>query len=340
MDYIVDKVKENIESYLMEDMEHQNKVIDFILYNPETKETQVVASDGLEEMILFASHTKGQDKDYWTIPEWDFNFDEYFFKELQNGYEIGYITNDTHYGLWNTIADLYPSNELNNENGVKKYLQFCKENNITKEYLDDVMKMQIPDIMKYYEYPIGVIEQKGKNIIMSKENFDKQNETAYIAFVLVYDLLNKEISNSNNPKCDLSYDICNEIASNFLESKEYKNSKYSTYEMLQEWLENNQDKVKEYLGIDTPNNLTRHLEDGIYVMDLGYRKEQPVALVRQENDENKQYIIAFNYRIKDNKMDWAYGYYYDDNINKAKEDFKKVLNGGNLSKTFERKDER
>lgn len=340
MDYIVDKVKENIESYLMEDMEHQNKVIDFILYNPETKETQVVASDGLEEIILFAPHTKGQDKDYWTIPEWDFNFDEYFFKELQNGYEIGYITDDIHYGLWNTIADLYPSNELNNENGVKKYLQFCKENNITKEYLDDVMKMQIPNIMKYYEYPIGVIEQKGKNIIMSKENFDKQNETAYIAFVLGYDLLNKEISNSNNPECDLSYDICNEIASNFLESKEYKNSKYSTYEMLQEWLENNQDKVKEYLEIDTPNNLTRHLEDGIYVMDLGYRKEQPVALVRRGNDENKQYIIAFNYRIKDNKMDWAYGYYYDDNINKAKEDFKKVLNGGNLSKTFERKDER
>jgi len=48
----------------------------------------------------------------------------------------------------------------------------------------------------------------------------------------------------------------------------------------------------------------------------------------------KEYIIAFDYNIKDNKMDWSYGYYYGNNIHKAKQDFNHVLNGGNLFNTF------
>ena len=33
-------------------------------------------------------------------------------------------------------------------------------------------------------------------------------------------------------------------------------------------------------------------------------------------------------------------YYYDKDLTKAKEDFNKAINGGNLSKTFERKEDR
>ena len=51
-------------------------------------------------------------------------------------------------------------------------------------------------------------------------------------------------------------------------------------------------------------------------------------------DNSKEYIIAFNYKIIDKKIDWAYGYYYNDDILKAKQDFSKVLSGGNLADTF------
>lgn len=339
MDDIVSQVKNNIESYLMEDMENQNKVIDFILYNPETKETQVLASDGLEDIILFAPFTKEQENGYMKVPEWDFNFDEYFFKELQNGYEIGFINDDSNYGLWNTINDLYPE-DIDNKDGVQKYLQYCKDNNITRDYLDNVMKMSVPDIMQHYEYPNGIVEINGNNVSMSKETLDKQSETSYITFVLGYDLLNKELQNSNYPECDLSYDFCNSLASKFLESKEYHNNKYSTYEMLQEWIDNNKNIVNEYLGIDESKNFTRQLDNDIFVIDVGYRREQPIALVQRGKGNDKEYVVAFNYRIKDEKMDWAYGYYYDKDLNKAKEDFNKVINGGNLYKTFERKEER
>jgi hypothetical protein len=339
MDDIVSQVKNDIESYLMEDMENQNKVIDFILYNPETKETQVLASDGLEDIILFAPFTKEQENGYMKVPEWDFNFDEYFFKELQNGYEIGFINDDSNYGLWNTINDLYPE-DIDNKDGVQKYLQYCKDNNITRDYLDNVMKMSVPDIMQHYEYPNGIVEINGNNVSMSKETLDKQSETSYITFVLGYDLLNKELQNSNYPECDLSYDFCNSLASKFLESKEYHNNKYSTYEMLQEWIDNNKNLVNEYLGNDESKNFTRQLDNDIFVIDVGYRREQPIALVQRGKGNDKEYVVAFNYRIKDEKMDWAYGYYYDKDLNKAKEDFNKVINGGNLYKTFERKEER
>lgn len=80
---------------------------------------------------------------------------------------------------------------------------------------------------------------------------------------------------------------------------------------------------------------TRNLDNGIYVIDLGYRNETPVALVKRTAGEYSEYIIGFNYEIKDNKMDWGYGYYYGKDITKARHDFNKVLKGGNLADTFD-----
>ena len=79
------------------------------------------------------------------------------------------------------------------------------------------------------------------------------------------------------------------------------------------------------------------LDGGMYVIDLGYRNKQPVALIEKTmQDNSKEYIIAFNYKITDKKIDWAYGYYYNENISKAKQDFNKVLSGVNLANTFDK----
>lgn len=78
------------------------------------------------------------------------------------------------------------------------------------------------------------------------------------------------------------------------------------------------------------------LENGMKILKKGNRKNQPVALVeRKFKDGKKEYIIAFNYEIKGNSIEWGYGYYYSDNIKKAKEDFNRVLNGENLADTFQ-----
>lgn len=82
------------------------------------------------------------------------------------------------------------------------------------------------------------------------------------------------------------------------------------------------------------DNFTRKLDNDIYVIDLGYRGTEPVALVKRKVEKFEEYIIGFNYEIKDNKMKWGYGYYYGKDIDKAKEDFEKVKAGGNLADTF------
>lgn len=85
---------------------------------------------------------------------------------------------------------------------------------------------------------------------------------------------------------------------------------------------------------------TRELDNGMFVMDVGFRNEEPLALIeRTFKNGTKEYIIAFNYEIKDNSINWGYGYYYNENIDKAKEDFARVLKGENLADTFENKED-
>lgn len=385
----VEQVKSEIESFLKDNMEHQDKHIDFILINPDTDETICYASDGVEEMIVFAPYTKENDKGYLDIPEWDFNYDSYVFEELEKGYRVGYISDETHYGIWNSLQELYPV-DIEHKDGVQNYLQFCSDNGITKKYLDTANNLDTPDIMKHFEglalfetmeYKGYIIEADGTNTANVKKNFvniyenrqdydneepietvslntiglkqnireyidefyiDKtviESEKAYFTFVLGYDLLNDMLSKSSTPENDVSYDFCNMIANEFLQSEEYKNEKNSAYEMLEQWVEKNRSHIKEshkdFIGEEKIGK-TRQLDDGMYVMDVGYRNNsQPVALVeRTLKDDSKEYIIAFYYTINDNKIDWSYGYYYDNDIQKAKEDFDKVLKGGTLTNTF------
>ena len=49
MNYRILKVKNDIELFLKDNIEHQNKHIDYILFNPKTNDTYVLASDGYDE---------------------------------------------------------------------------------------------------------------------------------------------------------------------------------------------------------------------------------------------------------------------------------------------------
>ncbi len=386
MEEKVNKVKNEIESFLKDNVEHQDKHIDYIMIDPNTKETFTFASDGLEKMIMLKEKENG----YSDIPEWDFNFDDYIFYQLEQDLKIGFISDETHYNIWNSLKELYPE-DINNKDGVQKYLQFCADNGITKEYLDSANKLDTPDIMQHFEglalfetmeYKGYVIEADDTNLDNSKENLVniyenkedyekkepietvslntiglKQNvrdyidefyvdktvidkDKAYFTFVLGYDLLNDMLSKSSMPENDISYDFCSRIADKFMNSQEYKNLNHSAYEMLEQWVNDRKDLIQQeysdFIGLENPNK-TRMLDNGIFVLDLGYRNNQPVALVERHFDNTKEYIIAFNYKITDNKIDWAYGNYYGTDISKAKNDFDKVLKGGNLADTFENK---
>lgn len=374
----------------MKNPEHQNKQIDYILVDPESKETYTLASDE-NETIEFTPFTQNNNKGYSNVPEWEFNFDYYIYNYLEEGKQIAYMTDNVHYNIWNSINELYPT-DIDYKDGVQNYLQYCAENGITKEYLDNKTGFDTPNIMKYFEglaknekieYRGYIIEVEDLNNDKPQENlvyiYDneedyrnkeeretvslktiglKQNiknyidevyfkeqflerEKAYFTFVLGYDLLNNMLSKSATPENDISYDFCDMIAGEFLKSEEYKNEKHSDFEMLEQWFDKNKieikKKYKEFVEVKRSKK-TRELNNAI-VLDVGYRKKEPIALVERKRKSQifaKEYVIAFSYKITNNEISWGYGHYYYNNFEKAKQDFDKVINGGNLAHTFDK----
>ena len=77
-------------------------------------------------------------------------------------------------------------------------------------------------------------------------------EKIYLAFVLGYDLLHDMFAKSPMPETDITFEFCNVIADEFMESAEYRDLKHSAYEMLQLWLTNNANYIKkkydEFIG--------------------------------------------------------------------------------------------
>ncbi len=391
----IKKIKEDIERFLSEDEEHQNKHIDYILVDPESRDTYVLASDENEEAIEFTPFTKDYKSGYQNVPEWDYNFDYYVYNYLEEGKQIAYMTDNVHYSIWNSIHELYPT-DIDYKDGVQNYLQYCADNGITKEYLDKQTELDTPNIMEFFE-GLAInekMEYKGYIIEVDDFNFDNQRENlvhiydneqdyingeeretvslntirlkqnvkdyidefyvdkkamesekAYFTFVLGYDLLHDMLSKSSTPENDLSYDFCNMVAGEFLKSEEYKNEKHSAYDMLEQWVNKNETDIrknyKEFSG-EEKSKKTRELDNAI-VLDVGYRRKEPIALVERkmkgERDE-KQYVVAFSYKITNNEITWAYGYYYYNDLEKAKHDFDKVINGGNLAHTFDKGQER
>ena len=120
-------------------------------------------------------------------------------------------------------------------------------------------------------------------------------------------------------------------------SEEYSNTRHSTYEMLEQWIRDNKNLIQyeynDFIGkeYETYNDKT--------VLLTGDRNGQPIVLVERVVDEKPEYIIGINYEIKDNNLSWGYGYYYDDDIKKALNDYQKVIEGGNLADTFIKKEE-
>jgi len=389
MKEFIEKEKLRIEEFLKDSMEHQDKKIDYILYKSDTKETNILCSNSSsEEAIEFTPITKNYQDGYSNVPEWDFNFDYYIYNLLEEGWQIGYMTPEVHYSIWNSIHELYPE-DIDYKDGVQNYLQYCADNGITKEFLDKNTELDTPDIMNYFEglamfetmeYKGYIIEADDVNFDNDKENLvniyeskrdyenkesievvslntiglkqnikdyidetymmkdiDVPSERAYLNFVLGYDLLQDMLKKSDKPECDISYDFCDYVSGKFMKSEEYRNTRHSTYEMLEQWIRDNKNLIQyeynDFIGkeYETYNDKT--------VLLTGDRNGQPIVLVERVVDEKPEYIIGINYEIKDNNLSWGYGYYYDDDIKKALNDYQKVIEGGNLADTFIKKEE-
>lgn len=81
--------------------------------------------------------------------DWAFNFDDNLFEPLEDGYEIVGMTLDSHFGVWATIED-WKDGDIEHENGMQKYLAYCKRNGVTKELLQEKVSYDGMDVMELY----------------------------------------------------------------------------------------------------------------------------------------------------------------------------------------------
>ena len=82
--------------------------------------------------------------------EWQFNADEDIFGKLEEN-NLAYVSMKTHHGIWSYIEDVTPD-EIQNKKGMQQYLKYCKDNNITKDKIEEETHLgNLSDVMKYYK---------------------------------------------------------------------------------------------------------------------------------------------------------------------------------------------
>lgn len=288
----IEEIKNDIESYLKETIDHQNKHIDYILYNSKNDDVYVLASDGYDEAIEFAPYSKNKIDDYTQVPDWDFNFDYYIYNYLEEGLKIGYMTDEVHNAIWNSIYELYPA-DIEYKNGVQEYLQYCKDNNIIKEYLDKKTGLSTPDIMQYYKAKyVKVLENWETDYGDLRCNavlYENGKEKAYIVASyeeniedvedFIYQDFDEYLKLPKVSKCSKLlqkvYDnVCESTASISHITKEDWNNHYTKFN--EKDIEKLKEDIKKY-----------HLEDVITIDDDGYKIIGWGDLETRFNDDRK-----------------------------------------------------
>ena len=223
---------------------------------------------------------------------------------------------------------------IDNEKEIIVYLYKNKQDYTNGEYIESV-SLNKEGLKKNIKNYIDETYSPEKS-----KNSNYESEKAYFTFILGYDLLQDMFKNSTVQECDRVYDFCDYEAGQFLESNEYHNLKYSGYEMLVEWVEKNKETIREDYKEMTGGE-PKIYNGNMVIVDKGFRKDQPVALVEKTlNGNEKEYIVAMYYKVNDDKLSWGYAYYYDNDKSKAEEDYRKVISGGNLAHTFDKEQER
>jgi hypothetical protein len=127
----IDQLHEQIFS-IMQDKGIYDGKIDYILQKDfDNKGHQYVCyisrKTEIEELYSIIIDTTGKIHSF-DVANWDFNIDDFLFKDLENDYQILEMNADTHYGVWFQIAEM--REEINFTDGLLKYLSYCKKNHI------------------------------------------------------------------------------------------------------------------------------------------------------------------------------------------------------------------
>ena len=133
---------------MLSNIELHNMEVEFVLLdknNIENSQVIVMYEDG-----SFGHALTPYQEDYIDELEWDYSIDEHLFKKLENGMELISMSDETHLVVWCELDKLAQKDIVYKE-GMQNYLKYCKQNGITKQYIEATTNQRdFDDAMKLY----------------------------------------------------------------------------------------------------------------------------------------------------------------------------------------------
>lgn len=316
------------------------------------------------------------------VPNWEISYNSELFARLDRNYQIIYINDTSHYAAWNYILNNYYLVNSNHYDGVKLYLDYCYNHDISQQYLKEKINLNTPDILKLYGYmnvhdvielngyifevynidktanscelhifngqtdfvenlnyeilnmPLSDLNNSPESYLVEfcKEKSNVKLDASYFAYIFEYEFSN-EILNKENVEDSMVHSFSKYVGEEYIKSNNYKTDRSRGFEVFADWLLKNSDYIRgefeDYQNQKIPFNKIV-LQNNLKILHMGKRRDQPIALIEKNFGDNREFVVAFYYQIKDKQVNWGYGHYYR-NYNDALSDFKKVILENNFN---------
>lgn len=128
--------------------------ISYILQNSKDGEDIFVSMADYEGDRFYMINIFSPEKTY-SSPEWNFSFMEDLYEYLKDGYELRWADIGCHCAIWEDISKGYDEEEVKEDTGIQLYMQYCKENGITSELINNTYETS--NIMELY---VGIPEKE------------------------------------------------------------------------------------------------------------------------------------------------------------------------------------
>lgn len=127
----------------------ENFQIDYILVRGNTEAPEDVIAYASHEDELLRLRPLDENAKPMTCYELLFNYDSDLFEYLEQGYSLAGMSLNCHYCVWFEIGEYHK--DFESQDGMQKYLNYCKRSGVTKELLANETGYDGMDVMTLYD---------------------------------------------------------------------------------------------------------------------------------------------------------------------------------------------
>ena len=202
--------------------------------NDQPKHYRIIAYDPVNNDEMYGLDINGDHTAYYSIPEYDFNIEDYLLDDLENGYELGYASLEEHYNFWYAIDQL--KDEIEHDDGLQNYLKYCQRNDITPKSIE-LLGFNKVDITPLYNESIGSYKIIAESSINKETIVLAHSDTAPSPYVTWWTTPNRQYGYESGHY----FTKFNEAYSNF---------KKRSHDLLDNQINRNKNNIKPDKGVE------------------------------------------------------------------------------------------